>query len=351
MASLGKYDNSPVRMVLLTAFLLSSILLLSQRGSPNFSQPAKRGAEDAIAPIAQILSLPIRGVENIAFDLKDRSRAHQENIALRKELIALRDKAARLDLLQLKVNRYEHILSTNIDANIPTKKIVARAVSESNGPFVRSLLLNIGTEQGVKIGNPVMSADGLIGHVINSGRQSSRVLQLGDLNSRIPVLNLRSESKAILSGDNSLRPVLTFIQDASDWRAGDNVITSGDDGMLPIGLPIGRIVKDNGAVLRVKLHAEKVPIDWVWVSPYARITAPSDVQIDQDGSLGPDALAQAQVSASGVTVNNSNLESTDNISSEENLSDKSLPDNKPSDNKPSDNKPSDNKPFAEGGLQ
>lgn len=280
MANLGKNDSSPIRMVLLAAFLISTILLLSQRGGSHFSQPAQRAAEDVISPIAQILSTPIRAMENIAFGIKDRSRAHQENIELRKELIVLRDAAAQSDLLELKLKRYERILSVNLDANIPRKKIVARAVSESHGPFVRSLLLNSGTHHGINIGNPVMSSDGLIGHVINAGHQSSRVLQLGDLNSRIPVLNKRSESKAILSGDNSLRPVLTFIQDASDWAAGDHVITSGDDGMLPIGLPVGVVVKGKGKGLFVKLHAEKAAIDWVWVSPYNRISAPSDTDIE-----------------------------------------------------------------------
>jgi len=289
MASLGRHNNSQMRMVLLVAFLLSFILLLWQRGGPNFSQPAQRKTGDLISPIAQILSRPIRSAETIAFGIRDRSRAYEENVALRKELDALRDKTAGLDLLTLKLKRYERILSVNLKADIPAEKIVARAVSETNGPLVRSLLLNVGTNQGVNIGNPVLSADGLIGHVINAGKNSSRILQLGDLNSRIPVMNRRNESKAILSGNNSDRPVLTFIQDTSDWLAGDIVLTSGDDGMLPIGLPVGVVAKGKGQDFNVRLHAQRTAIDWVWVSPYSRISAPPDKQVEDRVDAMPDS--------------------------------------------------------------
>jgi len=280
MKSFQKHDGQPARMAWLIALLISMLLLVSQRGGPNFTKPAQRQAEDVISPIAQILSVPIRRVEAIIFGIKDRRRAYDENLELRAELAGLRDTQARIDLLQLKIKRYERILSTNVDAEIPHEKIVARVVSETNGPFVRSLLLNAGTQDGVTIGNPVMTADGLIGHVISTGKNSSRVLRLGDLNSRIPVINRRSEGKAILSGNNSARPVLAFVQNTTDWVAGDVIITSGDDGMLPMGLPVGKVMKTKSEGLLVMLHAENTPIDWVWVSPYQPIKAPRDALPD-----------------------------------------------------------------------
>jgi len=285
MNSFQKHDGGPARIALLTAFIISLILLLSQRDGPNFTKPAQRKAEDVVSPISQVLSIPIRRVEAVIFGFKDRRRAYAENLELRAELAGLRDNQARLDLLQLKIKRYERIISTNVDAEIPSEKIVARAVSETNGPFVRSLLLNAGAQNGISIGNPVMTADGLIGHVINTGQNSARVLRLGDLNSRIPVINRRSEGKAILSGDNSERPVLAFVQNTKDWVAGDVIITSGDDGMLPMGLPVGKVIKTKTDDLLVRLHAENTLIDWVWVSPFKPIIAPSDEETAAKGEV------------------------------------------------------------------
>ena len=95
-----------------------------------------------------------------------------------------------------------------------------------------------------------MTVDGLYGHVIRVGKKSSRVLKLEDLNSRIAVMSKRSQSRAILIGDNSRVPVLSYVIDAADWVDGDVVITSGDDGVLPLGLPVGAVrVADDGSYL------------------------------------------------------------------------------------------------------
>jgi len=276
MSNFRRHEGTPARIALLSALLTSFIMLLSQRGSPNLRSPAQRTTEDVVSPIAQVLSYPIRGLETMAVGFKDRSRAFEENVKLRQDIAKLRNRQVKLDFLELKLARYEKILSTRVEADIPSKKIIARAVSETNGPFVRSLLLNVGRKDDVNIGNPVLTAEGLIGHIISAGQHSSRVLKLGDLNSRIPVLNRRSGGKAILSGDNSLRPKLAFTQNAPDWLMGDRVITSGDDGMLPMGLPVGVVVNANVEDLRVKLYSENEPMDWVWVSPYRPIAAPSD---------------------------------------------------------------------------
>lgn len=295
-----RHEGAPERIVLLLAFIVSLLLLVSQRGGPNFTQPAQRKAEDVISPIAQVVSVPIRKVEGVVFGIKDRRRAYSENLELREELAAMRGRQARLDLLELKIKRYERILSTNVEADMPHEKIVARAVSETNGPFVRSLLLNVGQKNGVEIGNPVMTADGLIGHVINTGQNSARVLRLGDLNSRIPVINRRTEGKAILSGDNSDRPLLAFVQNTSDWNAGDTIITSGDDGILPMGLPVGIVIKTKSQALLVKLHAENRPIDWVWVSPYEPVIAPENETVVDKTVKSEDSASLANGESGGT---------------------------------------------------
>ncbi|WP_418153065.1 rod shape-determining protein MreC [Litorimonas sp. RW-G-Af-16] len=138
------------------------------------------------------------------------------------------------------------------------------------------MLLNVGREQGVMIGNPVMSADGLIGHIINIGKTSSRVLLLGDLNSRISVMARDHESRAILAGDNLPQPKLSFVAEGAPWAAGDVVITSGDDGMLPRGLFIGEVVRGERGELRVQLGSDSQALDWVWVSPFVPITLTED---------------------------------------------------------------------------
>ena len=206
----------------------------------------------------------------------------------------------------------------NFDAKVNTDKIVARAIAENNGPFVRSLLLNSGQRQGVEIGNPVLNSEGLIGHVIAAGQNSARVLHISDLNSRIPVINLRSDGKAIMSGNNSPDPDLTFIQKPDQWKAGDKIMTSGDGGMLPAGLPIGSIIQTDESGFKVKLHANSQAIDWVWIASFAPINVP-DGDVTDDGGLKENALEQGALNEallkSDPNTINPNLEGGDNISS------------------------------------
>ena len=74
----------------------------------------------------------------------------------------LRERQARYDNLAMKVARYEAILGVDTETDVPLRKIAARAIGETDGPFLRSLLLNVGSRDGVGMGNPVMSTDGLI---------------------------------------------------------------------------------------------------------------------------------------------------------------------------------------------
>jgi len=173
--------------------------------------------------------------------------------------------------------------------DVPLEKIAARAIGETDGPFVRSLLLNVGARDGVKVGNPVLSTQGLVGHVINTGPTTTRVLQLSDLNSRIAVVSATSGAMAILAGDNTAQPKLSFVNQRENWAIGDRVISSGDDGALPRGLEIGEVVRGKNNELRVKLSSRSAPLDWVWVSPFEKIIAPVDAEQVAEEEQDPEA--------------------------------------------------------------
>ena len=269
--------NSGWTRVFIIVFLALSVFLLAVARSDL--QDGKKGrtlGQEAVAPIAAIASVPIQSVEGFFKGLSDRASVYEDNKDLKAELAILRERQSRYENLAMKVARYETILGVDTNTDIPLRKIATRAIGENDGPFVRSLLINVGKNDDVAIGNPVMSSDGMVGHVINTGSKSSRVLMLSDLNSRIPVASARSGATAILAGDNSMRPKLSFISERLEWKIGDQVITSGDDGSLPRGLRIGDVIRVGEDELRVQLASLENPIDWLWVSPYAPIAAPSE---------------------------------------------------------------------------
>jgi len=273
-----KRRNSRLTFVVL--LVLSVILFLSSRGYDDGFRKTRSEVEGIGSVILSYTTLPVRGLENLSSDLRQRFRAHAENQELRQEISRLSDVEARANALAIKLARFEKIFGVDAGSGIPERKIAARVVSEIDGPFVRSALLNVGANKGVTEGDAVMTIDGLLGHVIRAGKKSSRILKLEDLNSRIAVMSKKTQARAIMVGRNTRFPQLSFITGASNWADGDTVITSGDDGLLPAGLPIGIVKLTEEGDYNVMLHSRQSFVDWVWVYPYEKTLTPEENPID-----------------------------------------------------------------------
>ena len=250
--------------------------------------PSMRLTDKIIIPLS-LMTVPLRGGEKMIGDVRARSDVFAENQRLKARLTQLADAEMRANALAMKIKRFESLLSADVGLDIPVEKIAARVVSENNGPFARSALLNAGAAAGVRVGHAVMTEEGLYGHVIAVGKRSSRVLLLQDINSRIAVMSPRSEARAIMVGTNANEPNLQYVAREADWMDGDSIVTSGDEGVLPRGLPVG-VMKQRGANKRsVILNSVGMPVDWVWVYPFEAVKTPEeDPVLDvTDESLPP----------------------------------------------------------------
>src|SRR5581483_4445100 len=137
-------------------------------------------------------------------------------------------------------------------------------IADARGPFLRSALINLGRDNGVRIGYAVIDGDGLVGRTVDAGSSVSRVLLLNDLNSHIPVLVGPAGVRAMASGDNSAELRLEFLPDGAAVYEGDEVYTSGSDGMLPRGLRVGTVTGAPGA-FKVRPYADLGALDAVSV--------------------------------------------------------------------------------------
>jgi len=294
-------ENGAVYWVLLVGIIISITLMATQGRDARLRQSVQVQSDAMVSPLASLVSQPIRATEEFFYSLSDRQRAFEENKALRAELKDLREKIVGYDVIENKMQRYEQILGVKTRTEVPLRKLVARAVSDVKGPFVRAILLNVGQKDGVQVGQAVMTADGLVGHVILVGSGSSRILRLDDLNSRIPVMSERSQAVAVLAGDNTDFPKLLFIDVGMDWQAGDLIMTSGDDGRLPRGLVVGKVVETSAGDLRAELTGLAKPLDWVWVALFSPIETPvavdsPSVELDENGAEPPATPLEQQQS-------------------------------------------------------
>lgn len=121
--------------------------------------------------------------------------------------------------------------------------ITAKVISNSAASYIKTITINVGKKNGVKVGNAVMNNWGMIGRVVNAGNKSSRVLLTTDINSQIPIYFERSKHKAILIGKNNDVLEIKFLKNRALILDNDRIITSGEGGLLPRGLNVGSYFK------------------------------------------------------------------------------------------------------------
>jgi rod shape-determining protein MreC len=226
----------------------------------------RAGFDAAAGPVNNVLSFPVHKIGDGANWIDDYFFAVRENRLLKRKVAELSQ--YRDDYIELKdLNaRYESLLKLRVDP--PVEMVTARSVSASRGPFANNRLINAGAKDGVRFNNPVMTDQGLVGRVVGVSGEVSRVLMVTDVTSHVPVMILRSDGRAMMSGDGGDYPKLEFVRGQDTVKPGDQILSSGDGGVFPRGLPVGEAVKGVDGVWRVKLYANRAPIDFVKVLLY-----------------------------------------------------------------------------------
>ena len=151
---------------------------------------------------------------------------------------------ARIAALQLRVadlereNRDLKALARYSSAG-KTETVPARVVMSSGSPLAQTILIDAGSNQGVRPGYPVVTGDGLAGRVVAVFADQASVMLLGDRMSRVPVLVGAGQARAVLVGTGDGAGRLEFVGAGAQLAPGDLVTTSGAGGVFPRGLAIG----------------------------------------------------------------------------------------------------------------
>jgi len=271
------YDfGRPIRRVLfgLTIFFLLSIFLFWRIDNPRAEQ-MRISILDKVIPNMEWAMAPITRLSQIVEDFQSYGRIYEQNQELRRELQQM--KAWREAAIQLEQEKARLMDLNNL--RLPPKFSIISGVvlTDSGSPFRQSALINLGKRDGIVDGWAAMDGLGLLGRISGVGENSSRVVFLIDSNSRVPVTIKPSNQKAILSGDNTLLPVLDFIENTDLVQPGDRIVTSGDGGVFPPDLLVGQAVLTSDNRFRTRLSADYKRLEFMRIvrhSPGLPITDP-----------------------------------------------------------------------------
>jgi rod shape-determining protein MreC len=269
------------------AWLAAGALIVAMAGAlvlvfagPRASGDLRRGADEAAGSAGGLLAAPVRASSGAFGAVSDYFAAGAQNRQLRADLAAALSWRDETLTLRAENARLRALLGVRTVPPLPM--VAADTVLDARGPFSNSRLVDAGADQGVAEGNPVLSDHGLVGRIAGVSARVSRVLLLTDVDSRTPVMIARTNGRAILTGDGGPNPALSFLRTHDAPQTGDRVLTSGDGGVVPRGLPVGSVVMGRDGVWRVALDSDAEPIDFVRILLFKDFS-----QIAGGGDLGP----------------------------------------------------------------
>jgi rod shape-determining protein MreC len=254
--------RAPVEILSFGLYFLCAVLLVLSRIGHGVIAEARNGLVDLSGPMLEVASVPAIEARRAMDRAKLYMAAFDEVDRLKKENEELKQWEWRTKLLERNVAQLRSLLNAVEEPALVYA--TGRVIADARGPFVRSALINLGRRDGVRIGYAVINGDGLVGRTVDAGGSVARVLLLNDLNSRIPVLVGPAAVRGLALGDNSAELQLDFLPQGATLYPGDEVYTSGSDGVLPRGLRVG-VVTGSPNVYKVRPYAELNSLDAVSV--------------------------------------------------------------------------------------
>ncbi|MDJ0941490.1 MAG: rod shape-determining protein MreC [Woeseiaceae bacterium] len=291
VASRGNTTN-PARIPVLglrTLFLIAlSIVLMALDNRENHLNTVRDAIAAAVYPIQVVVDAPVRFFVWINENTQSRNELELENARLKAEKLLTSARLLQLESLKAENDRLREMLEAR--QQVKDEVRVAEIMGVDANPFRHSIVIDVGSSDGVYDGQAIVDADGVVGQVIETGPRTSQALLISDPDHTLPVEVLRNGLRTIAFGTGELgRLDLPFLPNNADIEEGDLLVTSGLGGAFPPGYPVARV----GTVLRIPQQ----PFADVSARPLAALDQVREVMLIWPGEPEPaqaDAVNDAE---------------------------------------------------------
>lgn len=244
-------------------FLLSLTLLFMERSDNPAVQQMRMQVIDRLTPAMEAMSQPTKAVSQALQSVNDLFYVYRENERLRVENTRLLQWQHAAQKLAEENASLRHLM--NYEPSDNAHYVSAKVVGHFGSSLSHTIVIDAGTEQGIKAHQAVINDEGLIGRIIQVGAQSARVMLITDMNSRIPVMALDSKQRSILAGSRSDMPNLQFLHDKESPKLGEAIISAADGGVFPEGLMIGKVFSQDDDKVFIRPLVDFTSLDFIRV--------------------------------------------------------------------------------------
>ncbi len=211
----------------------------------------KSGLNEIIYRISFVVSLPEKQLNKSLIVIKKHLDVYDKFEVLNNQILELKGQKYNVEYLISENNKLRKLIDEYI---VNSEELVAKVLLDKDSPFLKSIIVNKGTKDKIKIGMAVLDGPYLIGKIVEVNYTSSRVLLISDLNSKIPVILEPGDIQSILSGTGKSFGEIQYFQEEVELNDDRLVYTSGAGGIFKSGIPIGKLInKKNDKLSKNKI--------------------------------------------------------------------------------------------------
>ena len=268
---------------LLTLVLTSIFIILLSNLDFKVIKYLKIGINEVVYRSSFVVSIPENLFKNTFLEIKDYTTFFNDYKNKKKELSKLQSKNISSEITQYENKELKELINNYV---LSSDKILAKIIVDHESPFLKSIIINKGSKDNIKIGTNIYDQSFLVGRVIEVNYKTSRVLLLSDLNSNVPVSIAPQNIQAIITGTGDNYGQIKYIKDGFSDELNERSIiyTSGTGAIFKSGVPIGKlkILKDKSVVnFYVDFYSDFTQLKYV----FAEVITKNEIEnISEDSS-------------------------------------------------------------------
>ena len=271
---------------LLSLITLSIIILILSSFDYKIIKTVRSGINEIIYRGSFVISAPEKIVKNLNTEIRNHFGLYSNLKKLEKELNEYRSQKISLDILKFENQKFRQQLD---DYLISTEIVFSKIIIDNKSPFLRSIVINKGSRDGIKSGMAVLDQQYLVGKVIEVNFGTSRVLLLSDINSNIPITISPGNLLAIATGTGKDQAKVNFLKKTHfDKITNDSLVySSGTGGLIKSGVPIGRITNFDSKIdedINIEFFSDFSQLQYVSVVAFDKVETKVTEKIDEETS-------------------------------------------------------------------